>query len=602
MKRLASALRLLSICWKPLLLFELIFKLSTAALFAPLFKLSFANVMRLTGRRYLTAENIVGFFAHPFTLCALAIFVLLISAYALFDIAAVSYWMDQAYQGRCASIPNAIRFALKTIGRALRRRSRMALFFAPLLGLFLNAVFFCGIIGTLNIPDAIKSAFMRSRWLQAGLLAMALLFLLLVARWLFTLHAFAASGFDFAQARRECARFSKGGNIPHLLCLLMAQLVLALLYILSALLLTLLIWGVFRLFSALPQTLLPTISIVTLTVLMIVFGALLPPLGGALIAAFYNHLFPQAPHVAVVASSPAHRHFVRRILAIALLVSALVGSALFAYSYRRGRYNLDIEYIRTTEVTAHRGASAFYPENTMAAFRGAWEQGADWIELDVHQSSDGEIYVMHDRKFTRTMGVNKHSWELSWPEISLLDAGSFFAPEYAGESVPLLADVIEFAKWHGIRLNIELKPTRHDTSLEQRVVDIIHEYGFADECVVTSQAYSALERIKAYDPNIVTAYVMSVAFGDISRMTAADHFSIHASFITRSMVSAIHQAGKQVYAWTVDTKDAIERMIGLGVDNIITNNVILGKQCAHTDQAAEIVQALLEEITDANAF
>jgi len=288
----------------------------------------------------------------------------------------------------------------------------------------------------------------------------------------------------------------------------------------------------------------------------------------------------------------------QRLLSAALAVLLLACCGLILYRYQHRHYNLDIETLRATEITAHRGASAHYPENTMAAFIGAWEQGADWIELDVRESSDGQIYVMHDSSFLRTAGLKRKSWELSWEEISRLDAGSAFSKDFAGEPIPLLSEVLDFARWRGIRLNIELKPTRYDQALERRVAELIYEYGLENDCVVTSQNYAALQRVKEYAPDLTCVYVMSFAIGDFSQLTAADHFSIESTFITRRLVENLHQMEKQVYAWTIDQKDAMERLIALGVDNIITNDVPLGKQLVSADAASDLVLALLEGIAE----
>lgn len=88
-----------------------------------------------------------------------------------------------------------------------------------------------------------------------------------------------------------------------------------------------------------------------------------------------------------------------------ILITALCICTILIYNSATEHMNPQVEYLRTTEVTAHRGASAFYPENTMAAFEGAIEFGADWIELDVQQSKDGKIFVMHDHSFYRTTGL-----------------------------------------------------------------------------------------------------------------------------------------------------------------------------------------------------
>ena len=91
----------------------------------------------------------------------------------------------------------------------------------------------------------------------------------------------------------------------------------------------------------------------------------------------------------------------------------------------------------------------------MRAFEGAREMGADWIELDVQQSRDGQIIVMHDTNFRRTAGVDANTWELTYEEILELDVGSFFDAAYAGEKVPLLSEAAQFAKENGIKLNKE---------------------------------------------------------------------------------------------------------------------------------------------------
>ena len=277
----------------------------------------------------------------------------------------------------------------------------------------------------------------------------------------------------------------------------------------------------------------------------------------------------------------------------------MVLGTIFTYGLHLGKYNLNIEYARTTEVTAHRGASADYPENTMSAFEGAEELGADWIELDVQQTKDGEIIVMHDTSFKRTTGLNKNTWELTWEEVAGLDAGSFFGPDHAGEGIPRLGQVVEFARDHLIKLNIELKPTGHETDLEKSVVDIVAEHDFLEQCVITSQVYGVLERVKDYNAEVTTVYVMSLAYGNITDLEAADHFSVEAANVTENLVDRVHGQGKQLYAWTVNTQAGIRRMVELGVDNVITDNVALAKEIIYAEKTSDLISEyikLLEKI------
>ncbi|MDE6983036.1 MAG: glycerophosphodiester phosphodiesterase, partial [Lachnospiraceae bacterium] len=202
---------------------------------------------------------------------------------------------------------------------------------------------------------------------------------------------------------------------------------------------------------------------------------------------------------------------------------------------------------------------------------------------------DGQIIVMHDTNFMRTAGIDQNTWEMDYDNMKLLDVGSSFSSEFEGEHVPLLVEVVDFAKNNGIKLNIEMKPTGYEQEFEPKVAEIIEQKRFWDQCVITSQAYDVLENVKLCDSRIQTVYVMSIAYGDINRLSAADHFSVEASNITEKMVSDVHNAGKEIYAWIVNTEESINRMIDLNVDNIITDHVTLAKECIYLSKTSDVV-------------
>jgi glycerophosphoryl diester phosphodiesterase len=268
----------------------------------------------------------------------------------------------------------------------------------------------------------------------------------------------------------------------------------------------------------------------------------------------------------------------------------------FGFLVSSGMLNPEVEYLRACDVTAHRGASMSYPENTMAAFRAAREMGADWVELDVQQTSDGVIVVSHDANMKRTCGVNRNVWEMSTAEVAQLDAGSRFSDEFAGERVPTLTEVAAYARTSGLRLNIEIKPTGHETDVERAVIDVVRAEGVADRCVVTSQSYAVLKRVKDLEPDIPTVYVMSIAYGDVTRLTAADHFSVEATSCTRSLVRRVHNAGGQVLAWTCNSEETIERMIDCQVDNVITDDVELARRCVQESRYSDLLGEFLKLI------
>ena len=248
------------------------------------------------------------------------------------------------------------------------------------------------------------------------------------------------------------------------------------------------------------------------------------------------------------------------------------------------------------EVTAHRGASVIYPENTLSAFIGAKNLGADWIELDVQQTKDNHIIVLHDTNFKRTAGVDLNTWDSLIEDVEKLDVGSFKSSKFKGEHVPLLEDVIKWAKKNNIKLNIELKPTGKEIDFEKNVSDIIKKYQFQNNCVITSQVYEVLENFKKVNSDIITVYVTALAYGDVTRLDAADYFSVEASSITNSMVSKVHNEGKQIYAWTVNTDESINKMIELNVDNIITDDPTLAKNLIYSSKSSNIIAIIVKGI------
>jgi glycerophosphoryl diester phosphodiesterase len=292
----------------------------------------------------------------------------------------------------------------------------------------------------------------------------------------------------------------------------------------------------------------------------------------------------------------------RRIPAAAVQVPVfLLTAGLFVWynlGLLHGQFNIDAEDIHVLEVTAHRGASKYYPENTMPAFAGAVEQGADWIELDVQQSRDGQIFVMHDRNFRRTCGVNAFAWEIDYEKIRGFDAGRWFDRKSRGVYPPLLSEVIELARLANVRLNIELKPSGYEKNFEEGVLAVIREKHFEKNCVITSQKYSVLEKVKQIDPQIRTVYVMQVAYGRIDRLKAADDFSIEETFASARLIRRMHALGHHVYVWTVNNRRSINNVIlNLG-DNIITDNVPLAKECIHSSALTERMNRLVVSIED----
>ncbi|MGI9412878.1 MAG: glycerophosphodiester phosphodiesterase family protein [Hyphomicrobiales bacterium] len=224
---------------------------------------------------------------------------------------------------------------------------------------------------------------------------------------------------------------------------------------------------------------------------------------------------------------------------------------------------------RPVKATAHRGSSHAAPENTLSALRRAIEDGADFAEIDVQETADGVIVLLHDTDLKRTAGTNTNIWQASYDEIRGLDAGSWFSSDYAGETIPTLQQAIDEARGR-IKLNIELKLNGHDRNLVRSVVRLIGENGFAAHCVVSSLTHSALKEVRALDPELRKGLIVTASIGDITRLDV-DFLSLAHGRATSQMVARARRRGLGVHVWTVNRPDEMQEMIDLGVDNIITD-------------------------------
>jgi glycerophosphoryl diester phosphodiesterase len=252
------------------------------------------------------------------------------------------------------------------------------------------------------------------------------------------------------------------------------------------------------------------------------------------------------------------------------LVVGVPGTALAAHVLMKATWT-DREVL----VIAHRGASAEAPENTLAAFRLATEQQADIVELDVQESQDGVVVVAHDKDLMKIGRSPLKVFETPAALLRDVDIGSHFSPQFSSERLPTLAEALAVCKSLS-RVDIELKDYGHDVKLEERVIELVEAAGMEDQIVTMSLSKSMVEKMESLRPSWTSGLLIAKAIGQVSHLKA-DFLAVESSMATRSFIKEAHAAGKPVYVWTVNDPQRMIRLIGLGVDGLITDRPALAK-------------------------
>ena len=275
---------------------------------------------------------------------------------------------------------------------------------------------------------------------------------------------------------------------------------------------------------------------------------------------------------------------------------ALVFGGLLIASFILGSMFLDSsKELRDVEVFAHRGAAGKAPENTMAAFKQAIADKADWIELDVQESKDGVVVVIHDSDIMKLAGVSPKIWESTLEELQKIDIGSWFDPKFAGEKIPTLKEVLQEVKGK-VKVLIELKYYGHDIALEQKVVDIVEEMGMCKEVAVMSLKPGQVKKIKALRPEWESGILLSKVVGDISKMDV-DFLAVNLGMMNPLFIKKTHAVGKKLYVWTADDPITIFKMLTYGVDGIITNEPEMARKVIEARNNFKPIERLILHAT-----
>jgi glycerophosphoryl diester phosphodiesterase len=561
--------------WRPFLAIHIVVTAVVVVVLGSLASVLLRLAVLLSGEPVLSDQDILFFILSPAGFIAFIVLAAIYSIVAFLEYAALimTAWMIE--KGKPVTVRGVLAFlasrASRLFGLALQILLRVLVFTTPFLAL-LGAIYLA-LLSDYDINFYLSNT--PGEWYTALVLAggvavaWSVLMIYLVCSWIFSLPLLLLAGLKPRAALAASVDACRGKRFDIFFALIGWLVFSILLGLLAALPAAAASWLLIPLGSASVKGILLTMGLVAL---LGAAGSLLASLASVSVLSLLTLRLFRAYGLWRTVELDLHTHVEqatgaapgRRALALALAV-LLVAPIGVTYGLLK-----QLKFDQDVDVMAHRGASLYAPENTLAAVRAAIDAGAQWVEIDVQETVDGAIVVIHDGDLKRVGGVPMVVAESTARELGWVDVGSWFDLAYSDERVPSLREVLELCK-DRVGVNIELKYYGGERRLEQSVAEIVEDLGMADQVVFMSLSLPGIRKMKQLRPDWKVGLLSSVAVGDLARLDV-DFVALNARFTSRSLVRDLHRSGMEVMVWTVNDALGISVMAGRGVDAIITDD------------------------------
>jgi glycerophosphoryl diester phosphodiesterase len=236
--------------------------------------------------------------------------------------------------------------------------------------------------------------------------------------------------------------------------------------------------------------------------------------------------------------------------------------------------------VRRCDIVGHRGWSAVYPENTLLAAKMAVQAGADGTEFDVYATRDGVVVLMHDKTLERTTDGSGEVVSKTLAELRQLDAGSWKDPQFAGEPVPTLEEMLRALKNSGCIGVIEIKMP----GISDKVVQTVRDLDMVDQVAVIAFNGEVVQEIRSLEPRIPCAWLSAERLSGTTaeradwiaaqaKLYETDMVDLNFNMLSRELISELKNRGLKVWCWTVNDPIVMEALMRWGVDSITTDRV-----------------------------
>lgn len=573
--------------------FEIIYKFIGAIVITNILDGIKSSILNSSGLMYISQESIGEVLKSPSVLLQIIIALLVIAYYDYLEIATIVIYCEARWQGERTSLWKLFRQAIHKSVRVFHYKNLpifislipvIALSVLPIAGGYLNRF---------QIPEFIMEYIRDNFTLFIIFLVVMIVINIILFFYIFSFPAVILRGEYFVGSLRSSKELLKSKKFKTVIYFIRYILLWWLIAFLGLCSMVLVLWGYSKVNHTIDggrslfQYEFEYWSTMGSTALDILGPVMLWPL----VIYLYHKYRGERP--SVYNQPPELREMKRKILypvIMALTTVLLLG--IYSETSLEGRvYSLANE--DKISIVAHRAGADFAPENTIAALKEAIESEADIAEIDVQQTRDGVLVILHDASLWRTTGFDQKVWETDYSTIQTLDAGSSFSPAFAGESIPTLEEMLEVAK-DKIKLMIELKSTGHEGNLVENTIHLIQQAEMEEQCMLASMDLNLLKRVKEIEPSIETVYITTLLISDDYDISFVDSYSIETSFLSAEMVAIVHSNNKKVYAWTANKEENMRKIIYQGADGLITDNPMLARYCLNTLDTNLLLEALTE--------
>ncbi len=557
-------------------LFILFCTIITAATTSILKKLLVKAMMLVSGVTYIAPVNLKQVLLNPLSIIMMLLFAVIVTLMSLFEIAGLLHTFSVAQAGRETNLTCMFMAGFRACWKALNPRNWPIMVFILVLVPLTKLLPLSGSTFKLILPGFVNQTIDYTKWLNVLYYVLYWVLILFLAVYIFSINGFVLQKESFFKSCSKSRKLCKGHVIEVLLNMFLLTVILN--FTINSVSSIIVVNGE-ELMSFMRRTgnvvaKSEAVGTYTYALRQVLKSFLSPAINNAaLTVLFYKFLDDKTKKETV--SSEVHelkeysmKRTVAFVVSLAVVSLAIIGVMTYRYSYL-------FESVDRPLVCAHRGDNVNAPENTMPAFELAASENLKWIELDVHQTSDGVIVCNHDSTIKRVTGRNLAIHDVTYEDLSKIELGPWMPGEYEHVHICTLREALELAKENDMNVQVELKGHPADKNFEENVIKVINETGMHDNVMIIAQDASRLMRVMEIDPTITKGYCMVIAVGDLNDIEYTDNITIEETYVTPELVRAMHEKGIKVFCWTVDLDDTVQYLVSCDVDVIGTDNPML---------------------------